>query len=94
MCLVLPYKTGFLESLMVESLSQKITVAPSCLECSSSRTLLSQMAWLAHAVRTTNSASVVDKVTIGCFLEDHETTAEPNINTYPVVLFRSSISPA
>jgi len=63
---------------MVELLSQKIVVAFSCVNCSSSRILLNQTAWQAQVVATTNSALVLDKVTIFCFLEDHETTVVPS----------------
>lgn len=38
---------------------------------------LSQIAWHAHDVSATNSASVVDKVTVGCFLYDHENALDP-----------------
>jgi hypothetical protein len=41
-----------------------------------------------------NSASAVDKVTTGFFLEDYKIAPVPSINTYPEVFFRSSTSPA
>ena len=45
-------------------------------------------------VAATSSASVVDNVTIGCFLEDYEIAPEPSMKTYPEVLFLSFKSPA
>jgi hypothetical protein len=43
--------------------------------------LLSQMHWHAQHAAATNSASVVDKVTIGCFFDDHDIAPVPNIKT-------------
>jgi len=40
------------------------------------------------------SDSVVDNVTIGCFLDDHETATVPNEKTNHDVLFLSFTSPA
>jgi hypothetical protein len=41
-----------------------------------------------------NSASVVERVTTGCFFEDHDIAPELNKNRKPEVLFLSSKSPA
>jgi len=41
--------------------------------------LLIQIALLAQTVAATNSASVVESVTMGCFLEDQATAHDPNI---------------
>lgn len=58
----------------------------------SSSILFNQIAWQAHEVAITNSTSRVDKVTIGCFLDDHETNLEPNMKAYLKVLFQLSKS--
>lgn len=52
------------------------------------------MACAAHAVATTNSASIVDKMMVGCSIDDYEVAPKLNTYTYPEVLFRSSKSPA
>jgi hypothetical protein len=48
------------------------------------------MHWHALEAAATNSASVVDNVTMGCFFEDQHTALEPIVNTYPDVDFLSS----
>jgi len=87
MCLLLPCSIRFLESLIVELLSQKTVVTYGCLNFNSSSILLSQIASQAHVIATTNSAFVHDKVTIDCFLDYHETTIVSSIKTYSEVLF-------
>ncbi len=47
-----------------------------------------------QAAAVTNSASVVDKVTIYYFFEDHDIAPELIVKTKPDVLFLSSRSPA
>ena len=79
MCLLLPCSTGFFDNLIVELLSHSIIVAPYCLNYNSSSILLSHMAWQAQAVAATNSAFVLDKVTIGCFFDDQEIAPVPRI---------------
>ena len=51
------------------------------------KTLLIQTTWHAALAAATYSASVEDKVTMGCFFEAHETTPVPKWNVYPYVLF-------
>jgi hypothetical protein len=38
-------------------------------------------AWQAHDAAATNSATVVDKVTMACFLEDQEIGPDPYVKT-------------
>lgn len=40
-----------------------------------------------------NSSFIVDKVAIGYFLDNHDTTPDPSMIRYPEVLFLSSRSP-
>jgi hypothetical protein len=40
-----------------------------------------QIAYETYEVITTSSASMIDKVIIGCFLNDHEIAHAPIINT-------------
>lgn len=44
------------------------------------------------SILATNSAFVVDKVTIACFLDDHKTATEPNMKTY-LEVFTDRLSP-
>lgn len=75
MCLLLPCRTGFFDNLIAELLSQNNISGPCCVHFTSSKILLSQIRWQAHAAAAINYASVVDKVTTGCFFEDQETAA-------------------
>ena len=92
-CLLLLWKTWFLDSAMDDLLSQKNWVGSSCSCCNSERVLLIHKVWHATVVATTYSASVEDNVTMGCFFESRATDPNPKLNTYPYVLFLSSIEP-
>ena len=94
MCLLLPWNTRFLDNLIVDILSQNITVVPGCFWLRISSIFLNQIAWHEHAAAATNSASVVESVTIGCFFEDQQIAPELIMKILPEVLLRSSISPA
>jgi hypothetical protein len=75
---------------MEELLSQLMKVLPSCFTFKRFKILLTQMHWQTHEADDTNSASVVESVTIGCFLEDQHIALVPIVNMYPEVLFLSS----
>ena len=62
-------------------------VGASSLNCSSVRIFFNYVAWQTQVVTVTNSALVVDNMTIGCFLDDHETTLVTVMKIYPDVLF-------
>jgi len=94
MCLLLLWRTGFLKSFMLELLSHRIVVHFSCTQPSFSKTLLNQTHWQTYKVATMYSTLVVDKLTTSYFLDDHDTAPELSMNTHPVVLLRSSTSPA
>lgn len=66
----------FLENLFIKQLSQKICVDSNHLNWSLLRIFLSQSTWHAQEATTTNIASIIDKVTIVCFLNDHEIAVE------------------
>ena len=93
-CLLLPCMTGFFDNFMAKLLSQKMIVHLLWIFPSFSRTRLNQTPWHAQYAAAMNSASVVDRVTTGCFFEDQETGPVPSIKMYPEVFFLSSMSPA
>ena len=93
-CLLLLWKTWFIDSAMVDLLSQKnwATTSYSC--CNSERVSIIHLVWHADVVATTYSASVEDNVTMGFFFEVHVIDHDSKLNTYPYVLFLPSIEPA
>jgi len=48
------------------------------------------MAWQTQVVGATNSTSVLDKVTMGCFLEDHEIEPVPSTKQHQMCFFPTS----
>jgi len=66
---------------MVELLSHIKMVQPSCSLFNFSRILLIHTVWQAQVATATNSALVVDRVTIGCFFDDHETAHPLSMKT-------------
>ena len=73
--------TLFLDSEIVDVLSQYIVVDPCCLCLSPSNTFLNHTSWHATKVVATYYASVDDSVTMGCSLDAHAITPEPRWNT-------------
>ena len=84
----------FLDSAIAELLSQKIGVGSFCSCYKSEIVLFIQTIWHVVVVAATYSASVEDSVTMGYFFDAHATDSNPKLNTYPDVLFLSSIEPA
>ena len=72
MCLLQPCITGFLESLMAELLSQRIIVGLPWFWPSFPNTFFNHTTWHAHEAAI-NFAFVEDRLTIGCFFNDHWT---------------------
>ena len=92
-CLLHSWFTGFFASSIADLLSTWIIVASSYFDSILLSNLLSHIAWHTHQDAATYSASHVERVTIGCFLESQVNAVFPMKNTYPEVLFRSSMSP-
>ena len=86
-------RNWILDSLIAEILSQNIGVGSCWWKLSFPSSLLNQKTWYAQDVVATNSASVVDNVTIGYFFEDQNITVDPNVRTCLDVLFLSSKYP-
>jgi len=76
MCLLRPCITGFFESLIAEILSQYTFVGELCVCWRLFRILLIHTTWHALDAAAINSASVVDRETTCCFLEDQEMAPE------------------
>ena len=93
-CLLLLWKTWFLDSAIAELLSQKIEVDSFFSCCNLERVLLIHTVWHAAVVAATYYASAEDSVTMDCFLDAHTTDPDPKLNRYPDVFFQSSIEPA
>ena len=91
-CLLLLYRTGFLDSLIAKKLSQYIKVGSCCWLCRTPSSLRNQIALHELDTTATNSALVVDSAIICCFFDDQVTAPELIINTEPDVLFLSSRS--
>ena len=92
-CLVFLWNTWFFDNMMAELLSQK-TVVGSCFYCNKYfNILLIQIAWQNVLVVVMYSASAEERVTMGCFLDAHDTIPVPKWNVYPKVLFLSSMLP-
>jgi hypothetical protein len=92
MCFLLSWFTGFFANSIADLLSTWITVAPSYFSSILFNKFLSHIAWHTHQDAATYSASHVESVTIGCFFESQVNTVSPIKNTYPDVLFLSSMS--
>ena len=91
MCSLLHWNTRFFDNEMEEMLSQKIVVPSSFLSHKSTKILLSHIPWHAVAFATMYLASIANWEIMGCFLDSYEMTPKPIWNTYPKVLFLSSI---
>ena len=80
-CLLFWWNRLFLDSAIIELLSQYIVVDPCCFYLSPSNTLLNHTTWHVVDVVATYSTAGDDSVTIGCFLHAHAITPEPRCNT-------------
>jgi hypothetical protein len=93
MCLLISWFTGLFVNSIADLLSTWIKVAPSCFSSILLNKFLSHISWHIYQDVATYSASHIESVTIGYFFESQVYTVSPIKNTYPNVLFRSSMSP-
>ena len=93
MCLVFLWNTWFFDNMMAELLSKNIVVGSCCSYNKSFNILLIQNTWQATLVVVTYSISVEEKVTMGYFLDAHDTIPDPKWNVYSEVIFLSSMLP-
>jgi hypothetical protein len=92
MCLLLSWFTRLFTNSIADLLSSWITVALSCFSSILLNKSLSHIAWHTHQDAATYSASHVENVMVGYFFESQVNAVSPIKNTYPNVLFRSSMS--
>jgi hypothetical protein len=78
---------------MADLLSQTIWVASFLLCNNSLKTFLIHTASHEATTVATYSASVEDRVTMGCFFDAHATASDPRLKIYPDVLFLSLMEP-
>src|SRR5579859_5982594 len=93
MCFVREWFTGLFTNLMALSLSHKRGIFV-CSQPKSLRVCFIQSSWAQQAPAATYSASAVDKATLFCFLELHDTKDRPRNWQVPDVLLRSTFQPA
>ena len=93
MCLVFLWNTWFFVNMMAKLLSRNIFVGSSCSYNKYFNILIIHTAWQATLVAATYFASTKESVTMGCFLDAHDTIPVPKWNLYLEVFFLSSMLP-
>ena len=91
-CLVLWWKIGFLAKEIADWLFEEIKDGSDCPYPISFKRCLNQIASWAATNMTRYLISMVEKDTIGCFLEAQKIAPKPMLNTYEKVDFLSSLS--
>ena len=90
MCLVLEWRTGFLDILMVLALSQWRGMGLTYFTSKSASVWIIQSICVNQVAATMYSTSIVDKDIEPCLLLIHATKETPKKNSPPLVLFLSS----
>ena len=88
-CLDLAWNWGFDANAMADWLLSNSSAGEGCMKFNSMNKFLSQMAWVVAFELAMYSASVVDRATVGCFLEDQAMAPPPIRNTNPDMDFWS-----